>query len=64
MFPIFRIMWERLTDKSYHPVSLLSVIGKNSEKMLVIGLLMPSTDLVFFLISSLVSGLSVQLQLL
>ena len=64
VFPIFRIMWERLTDKSYHPVSLLSVIGKNSEKMLVIGLLMPSIDLVFFLISSLVSGLSVQLQLL
>ena len=64
MFPIFRSMWERLTDKSYHLVSLLSVIGQNSEKMLMIGLSMPSTDLVFFLISSLVLGLSVQLQLL
>ena len=49
-------------DCLYHPFSLLSVASKVFEK-LVIGLLITYRDVAFFLISSMVLGLSDQLQI-
>ena len=58
--PVFKNVRERSTAKNYHPLSLLSVVSKVFEK-LIIGLLINWRNVVFFLISSMVLGLLNQL---
>ena len=59
---VFKNNGEKSTTKNYHPFSLLSVASKVFKK-LVIGLLITYRDVAFFLISSMILGLSDQLQI-
>ena len=59
---VFRNVGERSTAKNYRPVSLLSVVSKVFEK-LVVGLLITQRNVAFFLISSMVLGFLDQLQI-
>ena len=54
---------ERFTAKSYCLVSLLSMVSKVFENLLIIGLLITQRNVVFFLISNIVLGLLDQLQI-
>ena len=55
--PKFKTVRDRSIAKSYHPVSLLSVVNKVFEKPVIIGLLITKRYMTFFLISSMVLGL-------
>ena len=52
--PIFKNVGERSTAKSYHPVSLLSVVSKVIENLVIIGLLITQRNVAFFLIFDMV----------
>ena len=52
--PIFKNVGERSTAKSYHPVSLLSVVSKVFENLVIIGLLITQRNVTFFLIFNMV----------
>ena len=61
--PIFKNVGERSTAKSYHPVSLLSVVSKVIENLVIIGLLMTQRNAAFFLIFDMVLCLLDPLQI-
>ena len=54
MVPIFKNVGERSTAKSYHPVSLLSLVSKVFENLVIIGLLITQRNGTFFLIFNMV----------
>ena len=60
MVPVFKNVGERSTAKNYCPVSLLSVISKVCEKLVINRIVV---DLEIFLICSMVLGLLNQLQI-
>ena len=60
---VFENVEESLAAKSYHPVSLLFVVGKVFEKLVKMGLLINCRNVAYFLISSMVLGLLNQLQI-
>ena len=64
MVPVFKNVGERSTAKNYHPVSLLYVVSKVFKKLLNNRMAnhLEKSGL-FFLISSMVLGLFVQLQI-
>ena len=61
--PVFKNVGERSAAKNYHPVSLLSVVGKIFEKLLINRIVDHLENVAFFLISSMVLGLLNQLQI-
>ena len=63
MVPVFKNVGERSTAKNYRPVSLISVVSKVFEKLVNNRIVNHLEKCVFFLISSLVLGLLVQLQI-
>ena len=60
---VFKNVGERSTAKNYHPVSLLSVVSKVSEKLVNNRIVDQLEKYAFFLISSMVLGLLDQLQI-
>ena len=61
--PVFKNVWERSTTKNYHLVSLHSVNSEIFEKPLNVRFADHHESAIFFLISSMVSGLLVELQI-
>ena len=55
MVPVFKSVGERSTAKNYCPVSLLSVVSKVFEKLVIV--IIFKNFIIFFLISSMVLGL-------
>ena len=49
MVPVFKNVRERCIAKNYHPVSVLSVVGKIFEKMQIVSLLIISRNMAFSL---------------
>ena len=62
--PIFKNVKERSTTKNYFPVSLLSVVSKDCEKLINNRIVGYSEKYDFFLISSMVLGVFSQVQIL
>ena len=65
MVPVFKSSGERSTAKKHRPFSLLSVVCKIVENFINNRLIdnLNKYSMVFFLISSMVAGLLVQLQI-
>ena len=61
--PVFKNVGERSTAKNYHPVSLLSVVGKVFAKLVNNRIVDHLENCGLFLISSMVLGLLNQLQI-
>ena len=61
--PVFKDVGESFTTKSYHPVSLLSVVSKVFEKLVNNKIVDHLKKWAFYLIFSMVSGLLNQLQI-
>ena len=63
MAPVLKNVGKRSTAKNYDPVSVLSVVSKVFEKLVIIGLFFTKRNVAFFLMSSMVFGLLNQLQI-
>ena len=61
--PIFKNIGKMFTAKNYHPVSLPSVVSKASEKLVINGLNDHLEKCGLFVISSIILGLLIQLQI-
>ena len=61
--PLFKDAGGRSMAKSYRPISFLSVLSKFFKKFEIIGLLITSRNVVFYLISSTASSIFEQLQI-